>query len=66
MKPISRAEAQKLGLTRYYTAQPCIHGHVAERFVRNHTCVRCHQIAKRDPTVALLAALRAVSAVRGW
>ena len=41
MKVISRKEAKLNGLSRYYTAQPCKHGHVAERYVSCAICVDC-------------------------
>lgn len=41
MKLISRNEAKALGLKRYFTGQPCKHGHVAPRDVINFTCVEC-------------------------
>lgn len=41
MKIVSRQEAIKKGLTRYYTGKPCPKGHDSERFVSGHNCVRC-------------------------
>ncbi|MBC5790661.1 hypothetical protein [Providencia sp. JUb39] len=41
MKVISRKEAAVKGLSRFYTGKPCVHGHVAERFVSNGVCVEC-------------------------
>lgn len=38
---ISRAEAKKAGLLRYFTGKPCVRRHVAERITRNGSCVRC-------------------------
>lgn len=38
---ITRAEARAQGLKRYFTAQPCKRGHVAERQVSNLTCMEC-------------------------
>lgn len=38
---ISRAEAKKLGKTRYHTGNPCPRGHVTERMVSNYKCVQC-------------------------
>lgn len=40
---VSRKEAVKAGLTRYFTGEPCCNGHVAERLVNNYTCVLCHK-----------------------
>jgi hypothetical protein len=42
MKLISRSEAQKLGLTRYFTGQPCANGHVSERLTSNWMCATCN------------------------
>jgi 5-methylcytosine-specific restriction endonuclease McrA len=45
---ISRADAQANGLTRYFTGQPCKHGHIAERQVTNGVCLVCrYEIEKR-------------------
>lgn len=41
MDVISRVDARKLGLKRFYTGKPCPHGHIAERLVSNGTCVVC-------------------------
>lgn len=38
---ISRDEARAAGAIRYFTGQPCKHGHMAERYVTNTTCVTC-------------------------
>lgn len=39
---ISRAQAKEQGLKRYYTGEPCKHGHVAERKVLDKTCTACN------------------------
>lgn len=39
MKP--RAAAKARGLKRYFTGNPCPHGHVAERLVSTGQCVKC-------------------------
>ncbi|MEN3257805.1 hypothetical protein AAH678_03055 [Sodalis endosymbiont of Spalangia cameroni] len=41
MKIITRVEAAKLGLSRYYTGKPCLHGHHSERWTYNGHCVAC-------------------------
>lgn len=45
MKPHStysdRRTAQRAGSSRYYTGQPCKHGHLADRFVSNGGCSAC-------------------------
>lgn len=40
-KIISRAEAKEQKLNKYYTGQPCVHGHYSERFTSNYICVAC-------------------------
>lgn len=39
---ISRAEAKALGLKRYFTGNPCKHGHVAIRLVAGD-CIECRR-----------------------
>lgn len=41
VKIITRTEAAKTGMKRYYTGKPCKHGHVSERWVYNGHCVAC-------------------------
>lgn len=41
---ISRDEAKRLGLKRFYTGSPCQKGHLAERKVANKTCVVCCRV----------------------
>ena len=38
---ISRAEAKALGLKRFFTGEPCKHGHIADRNVRSGHCLEC-------------------------
>lgn len=38
---IEREEARELGLKRYFTGEPCIHGHIEERLVSITMCVGC-------------------------
>ena len=58
-KPITRKEAAKRGLSRFYTGRPCKFGHDAERYVTNGQCVICNAVqaqkrerdrANRDPS----------------
>jgi len=42
VKVITRKEAIDQGLPRYFTGKSCKHGHIAERYVLNWTCVVCH------------------------
>lgn len=41
---ISRADARKRGLTKYYTGFPCIFGHFAERTVCSGNCQECARL----------------------
>lgn len=45
MVPISRTDARKAGLSRFFTGKPCLHGHLAERFVCNARCVACQALS---------------------
>jgi len=38
---IGRNEASALGLKRFFTGEPCKHGHVAERDVNSRECMEC-------------------------
>ena len=42
MEIISRKEAKEKGLKRYFTGKPCPNGHISERLVSNHGCIRCN------------------------
>jgi hypothetical protein len=41
LKIISRADATALDLKRYFTGEPCKHGHVSERITSNGCCATC-------------------------
>lgn len=45
MKVISRNQAIILGLKRYFSNEPCAHGHIAERMVSNCGCIKCIRIS---------------------
>ncbi len=38
---LTRKQAKKLGLKRYYTGKPCKYGHKSERHVTNGGCIYC-------------------------
>lgn len=40
---VTREQAKSAGMTRYFTGEPCMRGHVAERHVSNTRCVECHR-----------------------
>jgi hypothetical protein len=44
---ITRGESLALGRKRYYTGQPCKHGHDAQRFVSTGACVACNVVRSR-------------------
>lgn len=44
MEIISRAEAKKLGLRKYFTGKPCNKGHVEYRKISNSHCTECHRL----------------------
>lgn len=46
MEIISKQDAKNLGSKRYFTGNPCIKGHVAERMISNDACFSC--AAERD------------------
>ena len=48
MNKISRKEAQSQGLKRYFTGNPCKHGHVSERRVIGHTCCECASLVSTE------------------
>ena len=41
IQTVSREDAKLAGLPRYHTGKPCKHGHIAERYTANKTCVVC-------------------------
>lgn len=43
MKIVTRMEAAKAGLVRYYTGRKCKRGHDAERFTSTGICVVCNR-----------------------
>src|SRR5258705_9128290 len=52
MEKISKEEAARRGLKRYFTGVPCIpRGHICERYVNDEKsrvgCIECHQLAQQ-------------------
>lgn len=47
MQIISRDEARLQNLKRYFTGEPCKHGHISERKITCGTCVECHNAKTR-------------------
>lgn len=44
---VSRAEARALGLPRFFSGDPCKHGHVCERYITSGSCVECQKSGLR-------------------
>lgn len=43
--PTTRRQALAEGSPRYFTGEPCVHGHVAPRFTSGCGCNECHRLA---------------------
>ncbi len=43
---VTRDEARKARLVRYFTGEPCKHGHIAERLTRDGFCTECKRIRR--------------------
>lgn len=56
MSIISRKDAIAQNLTHYFTGSPCVHGHVAQRYVKSGACSVCVGIS----TTAIRSGERAV------
>jgi len=50
MDIITRKEAKARGLPRYFTGEPCKHGHVAERQTSSNGCFGCVRERNKKPT----------------
>jgi hypothetical protein len=48
----SRKQAMALGLKRYFTGEPCLHGHIAERVARSGRCLECERERTRKRRAA--------------
>jgi len=48
MKIITRQEALKQNLKKYFTGLPCKNNHIAEKRTNNRTCIECLNILKRN------------------
>ena len=47
METINRETAVQLGLKRYFTGVPCIHGHICERRISSNECVECNRLRQQ-------------------
>lgn len=45
MQILSRKDAQRAGIGQYYTAKPCIHGHLSHRYTQSGACAACVAIS---------------------
>lgn len=45
---VERKEAKEKGLARYFTAKPCINGHIDERQTSNGSCIACSREWKKN------------------
>ena len=59
MDIISREDARKQGLARYYTHEPCNKGHFAERVVHSGICIDCIEGARLFSNMVSNAKLKA-------
>lgn len=50
MRIITKHQAQKKGLRKYYIGVPCVNGHFAERYTSTGACLVCH---KRSTAAAM-------------
>ena len=58
---ILRRDAQRLGLKRFFTGEPCSRGHIAQRQTSSGSCLVCHKDRMRTKGAA-----KAREAVREW
>jgi 5-methylcytosine-specific restriction endonuclease McrA len=64
---ITRADAKRRGLLRYFTGVPCKNGHLSERMTRGKVCLACHReraTVRRAETPERVAAIKARSYAR--
>lgn len=45
--PRTRKEAEDQNCARYFTGEPCTHGHIAERYRYSGGCVLCEQVRRK-------------------
>lgn len=61
MEKITRMDAAKSQLRRYFTGKPCVRGHISERYTLNGDCIQCvseRQLETRGKIKELMAADR--------
>ena len=47
---VTREAARAEGLMRYFTAEPCVHGHLSKRHVTNGRCMTCLYLMRKPRT----------------
>jgi hypothetical protein len=47
---VTRERAKRWGSKRYFTGEPCWHGHICERYVKRAWCVECARLGKKPET----------------
>lgn len=63
---VSLATAREESKVRYFTGVPCAHGHVAERFTCNQSCVVCSKERQQRAHATLEGAARRNALRREW
>ena len=51
---VTRAEAKATGAIKFFSGQPCPHGHITERYTSNSLCVVCALAASKAQRLSLL------------
>lgn len=46
--PTTRRQALAEGSPRYFTGEPCVHGHCGPRYTSIHRCVECYRINSKN------------------
>lgn len=52
MQRISRQNAKNMGMTKYYTGEPCKRGHIVQRYIHTGACTQCQAEAIRRAKIA--------------
>lgn len=63
MEIMSRNAAAQIGSYKYFTGEPCKHGHVAPRYTKTCVCTECHKAANAKTMTRLSLALQGIRAV---
>jgi len=60
---MSRNAAAQIGSYKYFTGEPCKHGHVAPRYTKTCVCTECHKAANAKTMTRLSLALQGIRTV---